>query len=98
MSFARATEAPFVALDYTNETDGHKDIDYASVTAPGPCYLEVRVFRDRKHPKVFTVADAVYVSAGGSHSWWAGAHGKLLRRGLQPGERVLVQGTAEFAF
>jgi len=96
MSFKRVRAAPWLALDYTNDTEAHRDIDYASVTAPAPCFVTVRFHE--KGDKIGRVVDGVYVAAGGSHSWWAGAHGKLLKRGLNPGERVTVEGTAEFAF
>lgn len=97
MSFARVTSAPWVAIDYLNETESPRDIDYASATAPGPCYIVIEITRaDAGHTRA--IVDGVHVAAGGSHSWWTGAHGKLLRRGLAVGERMRVIGTAPFAF
>lgn len=101
--FANVTEAPFVAVDYVNDTDRERDITYASATAPGACFVTVSVTRSRTKEArgargATDVVDGVHVAAGGSHSWWSGAHGKLLARGLAPGERLRVSGTAPFAF
>jgi hypothetical protein len=97
MSFCRVTdEAGGVALDYTNDTKGQRDIDYASATAPEVCYVWAELYR--KGSKKPEIIDGVYVGDGDSHSWWSGAHGKLLRRGLMPGERLRVLGDGVFAF
>jgi len=102
--FANVTETPWIAVAYTNDTDHERDITYASATAPGPCYVEVSITRPRRKEARGSgsgkrdVVDGVHIAAGGSHSWWSGAHGKLLARGLAPGETLVVRGSAPFAF
>lgn len=83
------TAGPGTLLDYRNKTDASQDINYASLTAPGVVRCEVRVDDD--------LIDVVYAGAGASHSWWAGAQGKLLpASGLLPGQhlQIIVDGPA----
>jgi uncharacterized RmlC-like cupin family protein len=70
-------------VDFTNEGKKALDIVYASVTAPGIVKVEVRVNDE--------LQDAVYVGAGGSHSWWMNAGGKLLpHNGLASGDKLKI--------
>ena len=84
-----------IAVDYLNDWSITRDVDYASATAPDVCYVEICIVRSDDR---LEIVDGVYVGNGESHSWWSGAHGKLLRRGLAPGERLIVQGDGRFAF
>lgn len=81
---------PGTLVEITNDTDGHVDVNYASVTAPDIVCVEVFI-DDRPQ-------DCVYVGAGGSHSWWAQAGGKLLpHNGLAPGETLKITTTGRCA-
>jgi hypothetical protein len=79
------------------ENDSRKpwDVVYASVTAPD--IVLCQVFVDNE------LIEAVYVGAGGSHSWWTNGGGKffppdVLPNGLPPGSTlgVSVSGPAAF--
>lgn len=83
-------EGAGVLLDITNDTAGHIDCSYASLTAPKVVCCEVRI-EGRLH-------DVVYAGNGGSHSWWAQAGGKLLdHNGLDPGQRLTITVTGPAA-
>lgn len=81
-----------VIYERKNEKDAALDVLYASITAPAVVRCEVRIDED--------IVDVVYAGAGGSHSWWAQAGGKLIPipNGLAPGKtlRILVSGPAAF--
>lgn len=78
-------------LHVTNNTDAHKDVDYASVTAKAPCYVSVMIDGIE--------IDGVYMAPGGSHSWWTAAQGKLLdRNGLDPGQTLEITADGPVAF
>lgn len=74
-----------VLLDYVHRVDDYRDANYASVTAPQLTYVEVRLDEQ--------VLDGVWVGPGSSHSWWTQAGGKLLKRGMKRGQRLLIRAT-----
>jgi len=86
----RRVEAAGVLLDYVNDHPFTLDSPYASATAPGVAFVAVEIDG--------VTVDAVYVGNGSSHSWWTGAGGKLLPRGLAPGQRLRVSADAACAF
>ena len=53
--------------------------DYACVTAPGPAVLEIR--------QNGVLIDRVYLSAGGTHTWWAS---NPLLRGPSVGDEIHI--------
>lgn len=67
----------------------NRDCTYASATAPA--VVCISVFLDDE------LIDRVYVGNGESHSWWTNAGGKLLKRGLQPGQRLHIESTGQCA-
>lgn len=72
-----------VLVEITNDGEGYMDVLYASVTAPEIVRIEVYVGDD--------LHDVVYAGAGGSHSWWMNAGGKLLdHNGLDPGQTLTI--------
>lgn len=74
----------------TNTDDCHRDVNYASLTAPELVYVEVKL-GERVH-------DGVWVGPGSSHSWWTPAGGKLLdHNGLDPGETLTITSTGPCA-
>ena len=77
-------------LDYTNEGTLQQDPSYACITAPLVVRCDVIV-------DGITV-DTVWAGGGGSHSWWTMAGGKLLRHGLNPGQRLQIKTSGPAAF
>ena len=73
-----------VLLDYTNDALVALDVSYASFSAPIPTRCEIYVGG--------VLWDAGYWGGGDSHSWWAGAGGKLLPpQGLKPNQRLVIK-------
>ena len=69
--------------ELVNDRKVARDVVYASLTAPTVVRCEVWI--DDK------LWDVVYAGAGGSHSWWTMAGGKLLPPpGLLPGQRLRI--------
>lgn len=84
-------DGPGTVLEVTNDTDSYMDVLYASVTARKIMCLRVFI-GDRLH-------DCVFAGAGGSHSWWMNAGGKLLdHNGLDPGETLKITCDGPCAF
>lgn len=72
-----------VLLDHVNKTELSQDTSYASLTAPKVVRCVVTIDDE--------VIETVFAGAGGSHSWWTGAGGKLLpAQGLRPRERLVI--------
>ena len=81
---------PGVIYEFTNDSELTADVDYASITAPAVVRCNVAI--DGK------IIETVFAGAGGSHSWWTAAGGKLLRHGLTPGSRLTVEVSGHAAF
>jgi hypothetical protein len=85
------TEGAGTVLELVNDTGKHCDANYASVTAPELCYVEISIDDE--------VVDGVYVGPGSSHSWWTQAGGKLLdHNGLNPDQTLKVIADGPCAF
>jgi hypothetical protein len=83
--------APGQPYRFRNDGDSPRDVGYASLTAPTVIRCEVRIDGE--------LWDAVYAGAGGSHSWWTSAGGKLLpHQGLLPGQELQVTTDGPAAF
>jgi hypothetical protein len=84
-----------MAWTFENTSEKPWDVVYASVTAPGIVLCEISVD--------YALIEAVYVGAGGSHSWWTNGGGKLfppdvLPNGLPPGCTLTVRVSGAAAF
>ena len=85
-----ASENGLVCL-VENTDDTHRDVNYASVTAPELVRVQVKLGK--------RIHDVVWVGPGSSHSWWAPAGGKLLdHNGLNPGETLEITSSGPCAF
>lgn len=79
-----------VVVKLRNTGKLHRDVNYASLTAPELVYVEIRLNRK--------VHDGLWIGAGSTHSWWTGAGGKLLdHNGLNPGETLEITSTGPCA-
>lgn len=77
-------------LEWKNDSGNHKDINYACVTAPEMCYVEILIDG--------VPFDGVHVGPGSSHSWWTQAGGKLLdHNGLDPDQTLTITSTGPCA-
>lgn len=77
-----------ILIEVLNDTDAYMDVNYASVTAPELCLVEVFIGDE--------LFDAVWVGPGASHSWWTLAGGKLLdHNGLDAGQKLTIKSSGE---
>jgi hypothetical protein len=83
-------ESGGVIYEYTNDTEGPVQCEYACVTAPKVRRCVVKI--DGR------VVDIVFAGAGGSHSWWTAAGGRILPRTLFPGSKLTVTLDGKGAF
>ena len=71
-----------ILLTRKNDTGKMLDTSYASFTAPVVVKCVVKIDGQ--------IIDTIYAGAGGSHSWWTAAQGKLLPHGLKPDETLVI--------
>lgn len=83
------TDKAGTVLDYVHEADEFRDATYASVTAEKIAYVEVRLNGQ--------VLDGVWIGPGASHSWWTQAGGKILKRGMIKGQKLMITSTGPVA-
>ena len=79
-----------LVYEYTNQLETSVDIEYASFTAPIVTKCIITIDNN--------VVDTVWAGAGGSHSWWHLAGGRLLRYPLKPKQtlKVVLSGIGAF--
>ena len=90
VDFVGGTNGPGLVYRYRNDTPHPLQCEYACVTAPEVIRCDVLVNG--------RAVDVVYAGAGGSHSWWTNAGGRLLPSPLQPGETLDVHLSGPGAF